>query len=122
MLMSNNDLKTFVASGAVAARRFVKYGANDSLVAQSGATDAATTIGVTNELAAVDTQRVDVFVQGFADVEFGGTVTRGTYVKSDASGRAVAAGAGDAYCGIAYLSAVSGDIASIKITRGTVPA
>ncbi len=121
MLMGNNKLKTYVASGAIAARRFVKFGANDSLVVQSGATDASATVGVSNELAAADTQRVEVFVEDFADVEFGGTVTRGGYVKSDASGRAVAAGTGEAYCGIAWASAVSGDITSIKITRGVAP-
>ncbi len=121
MLMGNNKLKTYVASGAIAPRRFVKFGANDSLVAQSTATDAGATIGVSDSLGAADTQRVEVYVQDFADVEFGGTVARGGYVKSDASGRAIAAATGEAYCGKAWASAVSGDITSIKIERGVAP-
>lgn len=121
MLMGNNKLKTYVASGAVAPRRFVKFGANDSLVVQAGATDGGTVIGVSDALGAVDTQRVEVYVQDFADVEFGGTVARGAYVASDAQGRAVAVGAGAAYCGIAWASAVSGDITSIKLVRGVAP-
>lgn len=122
MLMGNNKLKTYVSSGAIAPRRFVKFGANDSLVVQSGASDAGATIGVSDALGGTDTQRVEVYVQDFADVEFGGTVARGGYVTSDASGRAVAAGAGAAYCGIAWASAVTGDITSIKIERGVAPA
>lgn len=121
MLMANNKLKTYVASGAIGARRFVKFGGNDSLAVQAGATDAGSVIGVSNELAAVDTQRVEVFVLDHADVEFGGTVARGQYVKSDAQGRAVAAATGEQSCGIAMLSAVSGDIGAIKIQRGVAP-
>ncbi len=122
MLMGNNKLKTYVASGAIQPRRFIKFGANDSLAVQSGATDAGATIGVSDSLGAADTHRVEAYVQDFADVEFGGTVARGAFVKPDAQGRAVAAGAGESYCGKAWASAVSGDITSIKIERGVVPA
>lgn len=120
MLMGNNKLKTYIASGAIAPRRFVKFGANDSLVAQATGTDAAAVIGVSDSLGGADTLRCDVYVQDFADVEFGGTVARGAYVKSDATGKAVAATA-EAACGIAMMSAVSGDIASVKIARGVAP-
>ena len=78
-------------------------------------------MGVSDVLGGVDTQRVEVYVADFCDVEFGGTVARGANVTSDAQGRAVAAGAGAAYCGVAMVSAVSGDIASIRITRGVAP-
>lgn len=121
MLMSNNQIKNYIASGAIAGRRFVKFGASDSLVVQAGATDAATVIGVSDVLTVADAQRVDVYVESFCDVDFGGTVTRGTPVKADASGKAVAAASGDSYCGIAMVSAVSGDIGSIRLARGVAP-
>ena len=121
MLMANNKLKSFVASGAIAPRRFVKFGASDSLVVQAGATDGGAVVGVANELGGVDTQRVECFVADFCDVEYGGTIARGANVTSDAQGRAVTAGAGAAYCGVAMVSGVVGDIASIRITRGVAP-
>lgn len=119
MLMGNNKVKTYVASGNIAPRRFVKFGASDTLVVQASAA-ADLVIGVSDLLGGVDTQRVEVFVGDSVDIEFGGNVTRGQLVTSDASGKAIVAGAGAAH-GIAMVSAVAGDIGAIKLERGVGP-
>ena len=120
MLMGNNKLKSYVAAGAIQPRRFVKFGASDGQVTTATAADGGVVIGISDVVGANDTARCDVFVADYADVEFGGAVTRGTPVTSDATGRAVAA-AGGAFCGVAMVSAVAGDIGSVKLERGTAP-
>jgi hypothetical protein len=119
MLMGNNKVKTYVCAGNVAPRRFVKFGTSDSIVTQSAsAADAKLTIGVSNALGGVDTQRVEVFVDGHCPVEFAGVVNRGDYVTSDASGKAVVAAAGSGFCGISMTTTAAGDIADVKLERG----
>lgn len=112
--MANNGLtKSLTAEGAIGANLIVKPGAADwgALVA-AAATDKA--IGVTTEIAAVSGERVDVVMEGIADVKLGGTVARGDLLMSDASGQAiVAAAAGGSNVrtiGIAQISGVSGDV------------
>lgn len=121
MLMGNNKLKSYVASGAIQPRRFVKFGTTDTQVVQATAADGAVVFGISDVIGANDTARCDVFVADYADVEFGGTVTRGQAVTSDAQGRAVAAGAGAQSCARAMVSAVAGDIGAVKIERGVAP-
>ncbi len=110
--------KNFTAETAVTKYRIVKLGSSDGQVAHAtAATDAM--IGVVAELDAAAGERVDVHLAGLAEVEFGGTVTRGALVTADAQGRAVAAaplaGVNNRVLGVAMVSAVSGDIASVLI-------
>jgi hypothetical protein len=119
MLMGNNKLKTYVCQGNIPPRRFIKFGTTDSTITLSAsAADAKLTIGISDALGGVDTQRCEVYVGDVAPVEFAGVVNRGDYVTSDASGKAVVAAAGAGFCGIAMVTTAAGDIADVKITRG----
>lgn len=134
--MHNPQLtKTFVADGAIAKRRIVKFGGADGKAAQAdAATDAL--FGVAADLDAADGARVDVHMAGVAEVEYGGNVTRGALLTADADGKAIAVtrhthtenaagtytqdattGAGSAgrVIGIALVSGVAGDIGSVQI-------
>lgn len=117
--MANQVLaKNYTAGGAIPAFRIVKMGANDGEVLQAAAaTDLL--MGVNGELAPASGERVDIQKMGIARIEFGGTVTRGGPVTSDASGKAVAAapaaGSNVRIIGFAEVSAVSGDIADVLI-------
>ena len=109
------------AEGAIAAYRIVKPGAADGGYLQAAAaTDFL--MGVCESVGPASGERLDVVKAGIADVEFGGTVTRGGPVTSDATGRAVAAapgaGANVRIIGFAEVSAVVGDIAAVWIEPG----
>lgn len=109
------------AEGAIAAYRIVKFGANDGGYLQAAAaTDYLA--GVCESVGPASGERLDVIKAGIADVEFGGTVTRGQPVTSDANGKAVAAapaaGANVRIIGFAEVSAVAGDIAPVWIEPG----
>lgn len=122
--MANATLiKSFKAEAAVNKCRIVKMGAADGQVVQgAAATDAL--IGVSTDIDAAINERCDVIMSGEADIEFGGTVTRGALLTSDASGRAVAAapsaGNNNRTIGVALVSAVVGDIGRMQISQGSV--
>lgn len=134
--MSNAVLiKSLLAEAAIAAHRIVKCGAADSGALQAAAsTDAM--FGVSTDIAAAIGERCDVIKLGDADVEYGGTVTRGDELTADANGKAIAAtrhshteNTAAAYAqnaatgtatltrviGIANVSGVLGDIGSVAI-------
>lgn len=120
---SPTQTKNFTAGGAITKRRIVKFGAADFTVIQAAAaTDAM--FGVAAELDAASGARVDVHTAGLAEVEYGGNVTRGQLLTSDANGKAVAAapaeGVNNAVIGRAMLSGVSGDIGSVQIAPGQI--
>lgn len=89
--MNQLIVKTFTAGGAIAHGRLVKVGAADGAVLQcSAAADGI--FGVSDCPGGVaQGGRVDVVLLGMTELEFGGTVARGTLVTSDADGKAVAA-------------------------------
>jgi hypothetical protein len=121
--MRNHEFnKGFVAGGAIAAKRVVKFGSADTTVVQSAAaTDAH--IGIADLAASAD-QHVTVIMGGIAIVEYGGNVTRGALLTADADGKAVAAapgaGANNRIIGIAMVSGVSGDLGSVLLQPGSV--
>lgn len=125
--MSELLLKNYVAGAAVAAHRIVKPGASDGAVLQ-GAAATDLLIGVSTELASDSGARCDVVHAGTPLVQFGGTVTRGQPLTSDANGKAVAAapaaGAQARIIGFALVSAVDGDIVPFLLAPGyiTTPA
>lgn len=111
--------RNYTAEAAIAAYRIVKPGASDGSVLQgAAATDAL--LGVCESVGPAIGERCDIVKAGIADVEFGGTVTRGAPVTSDANGKAVAAapaaGSNVRVIGFAEVSAVAGDIAPILIS------
>lgn len=112
--MANNEfIKTYDASGAIPAYTIVKFTSTDFQVIKAAAsTDKL--IGITTEIDAADTERVDVIHNGTAWVKAGGTIAAGDPITSDANGNAVAAAPGtgvNAQCiGRARQAAVSGDV------------
>lgn len=114
-------IKNFRATAAVAAFTIVKFGPSD-IEATPAAAAADASIGVSGEVAAAAGERFDVHMSDIADVRFGGVVTRGDPLTSDAQGRAVtaapAAGANARIVGFALVSAVLGDIGPARIAPG----
>lgn len=115
------EINSYIAGGAVTRRRIVKWGAADGQVVQ-GAAVGDFLMGVTTTIDAVAGEPVDVIQGGIADVEFGGVVTRGAPLTSDATGRAVvaapAAGTNNRIIGFAEVSGVVGDIGGVRLAIG----
>lgn len=115
--MNPGIFKTYLAAGAIAPYRITKPGAADGETAlATAATDALT--GVTQQLGSdLAGDRVDVCHGGLPEVTYGGNVTRGARLTSDAQGRAVvaapAAGANVSIIGIALTAGAVGDIQPI---------
>lgn len=116
-------IKSYVAEAAVAAYRLVKPGTADGNVVQAAAVGDAI-IGVSGMVAGDLGKRVDIIHGDTAEVEFGGTVTRGDWLTSDANGKAVAAapaaGTNNNVIGRALVSGVSGDIGLCLIAPGRI--
>lgn len=111
--------KNYDADGAIGAYTIVKFGSADGHVAAAAAaTDGI--IGVTTDAGAdAAGNPVDVIHDGIAFVKLGGTVTRGDWITSDASGHGVkanpAAGANNFVVGRALQSGVSGDVINVLV-------
>ncbi len=123
--MANPTLiKNYKAGGALAANSIVKPGADDDTVLQAAAVTDALTGVVVQPSGGVSGDLVDVAQAGTVEVKFGGAVTRGGPVTSDASGLAVAAapaaGTNNRIIGFALVSAVSGDIGPILLAPGQI--
>ncbi|HET7300106.1 MAG TPA: hypothetical protein VFJ01_05580 [Oleiagrimonas sp.] len=119
----SNLIRNYTTGAATAAYRIAKFGSADGAVVQAAAaTDAA--IGVFDELAHDSGERADVIRDGYALVEYGGTVTRGDWLTADADGKAVkaspAAGDNASAIGRAEVSGVAGDIVSIVLAIGQI--
>lgn len=122
--MANPGLiKTFTAEAAVAAYRIVKHGASDTAVVQAAAsTDSL--LGVSVAVPGDLGKRVDIVLSDTVEVEYGGTVTRGDWLTSDANGKAVtaapAAGVNANVIGRAMASGVVGDIGLVLLAPGRI--
>lgn len=101
------------ASGAITGYRFVMAVAAGLLSQATG--PRANIVGCTGQNGADDAAMCDYLIPGqvVALVEFGGTVTAGQPVTSDATGKAVLAKKGDRIGGYAHVDAVSGDLAGV---------
>ncbi|RAM63213.1 DUF2190 family protein [Herbaspirillum rubrisubalbicans] len=113
-----NTVLNYAAETALAKFRIVCYGATDGSVKQAAAsTDLM--IGVTEGFAYAAGDRADIVRSGPAEIEFGGPVTRGQPLTSDAVGRAIAAapaaGVNARIIGYAEVSGVLGDIGSVYV-------
>lgn len=89
--MRNETLiKTYEADAAITKYRIVKPGDADGDVAQAAASHDPL-FGIADRLgAAAAADRVEIVRAGIAEVEYGGTVSRGDLLTSDADGKAVA--------------------------------
>lgn len=115
--------KNFKAEAAIVKRRLVKFGAADTQVLQ-GAASGDALIGVSSEIDAAINEPCDVFFSGMPEVEYGGNVTRGDLLTSDALGRAVSAapavGVNARTAGLAMVSGVLGDVGVICLSPGRI--
>jgi hypothetical protein len=116
--------ENFIAGAAVSPYRIVKHGAADGQVLQGAAVGDAI-FGVSDSLGAdAANDRIDVHTAGLADVEYGGAVTRGDELTTDANGKAVAAapavGVNNNIVGQARVSGVAGDIGKVQLSPGLV--
>ncbi|WP_413207979.1 DUF2190 domain-containing protein [Rhodospirillum sp. A1_3_36] len=112
-------IRSYTAGGAIARNRIVAWSATEGRVVQASAvTDklmgASGVVGVT---AAGD--RLDIHRSEFAKVAFGGAVSQGDPLTTDADGKAVAAAPAtgvNVHClGWAEVDAVAGDIGEVFI-------
>ena len=121
--------KDYEAGAAIAQCKIVKFDATDEeVIAAAAATDLL--IGVVDIAqnddgnAVAEGDPVDVILSGIAEVEAGGTITRGAWVTSDADGHAIAAApANDTnmqVIGRAMASAVDGDIFPLFVLPGQI--
>lgn len=108
-------VKGFAPGAAITKCRIVKVGAADEVMIQATADVGC---GIANEQGALATDdTVDVVLSGIAKVEYGGTVTRGAYLTSDANGKAVVADTeGQEVIARALAAGVVGDIVGVLIT------
>ena len=120
--MNNPGLiKSFMATAAIAAFRIVKFGATDTEVTQAAAAGDAM-MGVSNLVVPTAAgQRVDIVMTDVTEVEYGGNITRGDLLTSDAAGKAVVAATTNNVIGMAMVSGVAGDIGSVLISRSKRP-
>lgn len=121
--MANPDLiKNFKAEAAITKYTIVKMGSADGQVLQAAAVGDKI-VGVTTDIDAAINERCDVIFGGEAEVVFGGAVTRGDLLTTDANGRAVtaapAAGTNNRIVGIALVSGVLGDVGRILVQPGS---
>lgn len=117
--MANPGLvKTYDASGTIAAYTVVKFTTTDFQVAAAAAVSDKLA-GITTEVGVVDGERVDVIHDGIAYVTAGGTIAAGDALTVNASGQVVTAapatGANANCIGRARQSAVSGDVLEVII-------
>lgn len=117
-----NLILPFTAGAAIVGCRIVKVGAADGTAIQAAAaTDAL--LGVSDPMGAAAGKTCDVHLNGTPDVEYGGPVTRGARLTSDAQGRAIvaapAAGATVEIIGRALVAGVLGDRQAIHLSPST---
>ena len=113
----NQSVFSMIADGAIAAFRFVKQTSSDRSVEEAGANERV--YGGGPDYAVDDEEHIPVVRAGHVEIELGGTVAAGARVKSDASGKAVAAATSGTtlqeVAGVAIKGGVSGDIVPIDI-------
>lgn len=109
-------IKAFVAGGTITKNSILMFGADDdTLVVGTAATDKL--VGVAMHDALV-TERVEVMLDGVAEIKLGGTVTRGDDVTSGAAGVGVSLSAAatiKSSIGKAMASGVTGDIIPVLL-------
>jgi len=116
--------KFYLSGGEVIKHRIVKWGNDDDHVIQAADTTDAM-MGVSDALGADAAEKgLDVIRSGLAPVEYGGNITRGEPLTSDADGKAVAAAPGAGVnmriIGFAEESGTPGDIGLVSLEPGQI--
>lgn len=118
------DLDTYVAGADLSAKQFhiVKASAVDGkagIVAAAAATDELLGINMDKPLSGEAAGVAAVTKGGICPVAYGGTVTVGAKLTSDAAGKAiVTVTAGNKSIGIARIAGVAGDIGEVMLGAG----
>lgn len=119
--MNPGLIKSYIAESSVLPYRIIAHGTADGQVIQAASATALVT-GVSGQLGADASERVDVTLSGRAEVELGGVVSRGEPLVANASGMAITAaptaGNNVRIVGFATVSGVSGDIIPFDIALG----
>jgi len=111
-------IKSFRAGAAIVKHRIGKHGAADAAALQAAAASDPI-LGVHGSLNAAQGDVTDFVVDGYATVEYGGTVTRGAALTADAQGRAiVATTSGQRIVGFAVLAGAVGDLGTVDVRLG----
>jgi hypothetical protein len=115
--------KSYKAEAAVAGRRIVKFGTADNQVIQAAAV-ADLSVGIAERVGAAINEQCDVIVAGIAECQAGGAITRGDFLTSDATGKALAsapaAGVNNRVVGIALASGVLDDFIPVLLAQGRI--
>lgn len=110
-------IKSCTAGGTINARRFLKYSADGTVVQAAASSDLI--IGASDTLGAASGDRADVIHTEIAEIQLGGSVTRGQQLTADANGcGVVVSAAGQRVGGIALISGVSGDYIPVLVLPG----
>jgi hypothetical protein len=115
--------KSMIAEAAILPYRVLKFGAADGQVVQSSAA-ADAHVGVSDLGQDTAGARLDVIVDGIADITAGAALTRGALLTSDAQGRVIAAtaaaGTNVRVIGVAMASAgAAGEVIPVAVSPGT---
>ena len=126
-------VKSFKAGATILPYRIVKFSAEDTVITAAAATDSligvSDSVGYDASATVLSNNRypqafVDVLLTDIALVTYGGTVTQGDLLTSDASGRAVtaapSAGVNNRVIGIAMKAGVVGDVGSVLIRGASI--
>ncbi|AFY60356.1 hypothetical protein [Synechococcus sp. PCC 6312] len=111
-------IKNFDSASPVAPRRIMAMGASDGY-AEQASSPSQRLIGV-SQWGRSQAGRTDVVLSWIEEVDYGGTITRGQLLTTDADGKAVTAGDGDYSVGMAFVSGVAGDIGYVLINPSRV--
>lgn len=106
-------IKTFVADGAISKDRFVTLAVGGGV--SQASSSSAYVLGTTDRLGAVDQDKIDVILQGIAEVEAGESITAPAAITVNASGQAVVATSGAQVAGLAITSAAAGEVVSVLL-------
>ncbi len=109
-------IANYTAVGVIAAHTFAMLatdGTDDTRVTTADGTGLV--LGVTPDVGASDGGRVDVVLTQITPVIYGGNLTRGEPVKTDANGHAVLAEDGAAVVGMALQTGLAGELGAVLL-------
>jgi len=107
----------FKAGAAIGARKIVQITSDGD--AEQATANTKGLIGVSGSRAVAKDGTVEVAISGIAEVQLGGSVEEGAFIKADGSGDAVTASAGNGIVGICVVGGVDGDIGSVLLAPGS---
>lgn len=122
-MSANAVFRSFTAAADIPANSIVKFTMNDGEVAPAmAATDKIA--GVTDSVAVVAGQMVDVAIAGFHPVKAGGVIAAGDPLTADAASKAVvatfAAGVNKFVIGRALAKGVAGDLVLFLVAPSNI--